>query len=97
MVRVVQPPLSVNLPKQVSSGSRVMGSLREDKGQTKVELKIDKQQYAPGESIKLTCNINNSDCEKSIKTTKVRLIRTISGIDIAKEKSIKKTDVLLTL
>jgi hypothetical protein len=48
----------------------------------------------PGESVRLSCNIINSESERTVKCTTVKLIRLITGIDIGKEKSIKKPELL---
>jgi hypothetical protein len=51
------------------------------KGKSNIVLKIDKAQYKPGEIIKLTCNIDNSESMKSISKIKVELLKCVDSID----------------
>jgi hypothetical protein len=90
LLKVVQPPISVNPPKVIHIGKKLQGMLFSNKGESKIEVKLDKSQYHPGETVHITCDVDNSESEKSIWQIKFRFYKCVRGIDQNRGRRIKR-------
>ena len=82
--------MTVNPPKVIHIGKKLQGTLFTNKGESKIEFKLDKSQYQPGETIHLTCDVDNSESEKNIWQIKFRFNKCVKGIDQNRGRRTKK-------
>lgn len=70
------------------------GMLLIKKGISKIDFKIDKCEYKPGDIIRLECFIDNRECDKSIEAIKIKILKSINCLDSVKGRRIRRYNIL---
>ena len=94
LVKVIQPPLSVTLSKVVTIGRKLQGVFFTSKGLSRIEFKIDKCQYRPGDVIHLNALFDNRESDKPITSIKIKLMKCIKGLDPSRGRKIRRHNIL---
>ena len=93
-LKVVQPPLCISMPKSIQLGKELKGLFLQSKGESKIELKLDKFYYKQGESILLSLLVDNRESGKTIKQVKLKLLKCIKGIESHRNRNITRYNIL---
>ena len=76
---VRQPAKQIHLNRQMIMEKDIKTFFFFKQGASKVDITLEKDAYAPDETLSAICRLDNSGCDKNIKNMKVKLTRKIIG------------------
>eukprot|EP00347_Sterkiella_histriomuscorum_P016070 403354603 len=80
LVIVSTPVEKINFNVSMKQENHIKALLFMNSGKSKADVNLDKDAYQPNETINLSINLDNSECDQDVKRAKVRFIREITAV-----------------